>query len=134
MRVDVKIAPDFVKSAAAVTMIGAATRSDRRRDETASNFHGTIFHVRIEAKIGKPFRGIVATFVDLNPLAPLSDYTVRINWGDGRTTFGTARKTRSGRVVTGTHTWGGPGIKRMTITIIDEGGSRAVANSRARVT
>jgi hypothetical protein len=90
--------------------------------------------VRIAAHIGKPFRGIVATFVDLNPRAPLSDYTVRINWGDGRNSFGNAKRTRGGLVVTGTHTWGGPGLKRMTITIIDEGGSRAVANSRARVT
>jgi large repetitive protein len=90
--------------------------------------------MRIDAHIGKPFRGTVATFVDANPKAPLSDYTVRINWGDGRTTFGKARRTRSGLVATGQHTWGGPGLKKMTITIIDEGGSRATATSRARVT
>jgi hypothetical protein len=90
--------------------------------------------VRIDAHIGKPFRGTVATFVDANARAPLSDYTVRIDWGDGRKSFGTARRTRSGLVVTGTHTWGGPGLKRMTITIIDEGGSRATAKSRAQVT
>jgi hypothetical protein len=90
--------------------------------------------VRIDAHIGKPFRGTVATFVDANARAPLSDYTVRIDWGDGRKSFGTARRTRSGLVVTGTHTWGGPGLKRMTITIIDEGGSRATAKSRALVT
>ena len=90
--------------------------------------------VLIQAHIGKPFRGKVATFVDANARAPLSDYTVRIDWGDGRKSFGTARRTRSGLIVTGTHTWGGPGLKRMTITIIDEGGSRATAKSRAQVT
>jgi hypothetical protein len=90
--------------------------------------------VRIQAHIGKPFRGTVATFVDANARAPLSDYTVRIDWGDGRKSFGTVRRTRSGRIVTGSHTWGGPGPKRMTITIIDQGGSRATAKSRAQVT
>ena len=113
------------KGGASVTIRGSANISD-----APIRAKGVV----IAAHIGKPFRGKVATFVDLNPRAPLSDYTVRINWGDGRTSFGTALKTRSGLVVTGTHTWGGPGLKRMTIAIIDQGGSRAVANSRARVT
>ena len=84
---------------------------------------------------GNSFTGQVATFTDANPVAPISDFTVSMNWGDGVITPGTV--TQPGGVgtafdVTGTHTYKA-GSYPITVTIVDAGGSTATATSTATV-
>ena len=42
----------------------------------------------ISAVPGVAFSGTVATFTDADPSAPLSDYSVTIDWGDGSKSTG----------------------------------------------
>jgi hypothetical protein len=70
----------------------------------------------------------VATFVDANPAAALSDFTSVITWGDGGTSAG--QVTQPGGigtsfVILGTHAYGVPGSKTITVTIQDDGGQSA---------
>ena len=85
----------------------------------------------------------VASFTDANPAAPLSDFTATIDWGDGTQSDGTITQPNgigTPFLVTGTHTYndddGGNENEEMdgwpvTVTIMDIGGSVAIANSQA---
>jgi uncharacterized protein (TIGR03118 family) len=80
---------------------------------------------------------VVATFVDENPNAPLSDYQApylpTIAWGDGKTSFGTVVRDPSvaGLLdVIGSHTYTDETLVNpatVTVTLNDEGGSKATA-------
>ena len=68
------------------------------------------------------FSGNVANLVDGNPIAPASDFTATINWGDASSSSGTV----SGGgpfLVSGSHTYGSTGYYTITTTITDDGGS-----------
>lgn len=77
----------------------------------------------------------VATFTDANPGGPVGDFTATIDWGDGTpTTAGTVTGATGGPfTVTGTHTYATLGPKTITVHILDEGGSTAVAVSHVIV-
>jgi hypothetical protein len=89
-----------------------------------------------------PFSGMVATFTDANPAAPLTDFTtapggVTIAWGDGSTSAGTV--TQPGGpgtkfVVSGSHNFTNPGSSTMTVTITDLGGATTTATANVTVT
>ncbi|MFO0802261.1 MAG: PKD domain-containing protein [Gemmataceae bacterium] len=87
------------------------------------------------------FNGIVATFFDANPfaLASTPEHVATINWGDGVTSTGVITQNFSAFpnptsfTVTGTHLYE-PGVYQVTITIVDEGGSRTTALSTITVT
>ncbi len=90
----------------------------------------------VSAVEGTPFTGQVATFTDANPNAPISDFTVAINWGDGIVSSGTVTQpggVGTAFVVTGTHTYKF-GTFPVTVSIVDNGGSVATATSTATVT
>jgi hypothetical protein len=87
----------------------------------------------LTAHAGVRFTGVVATFTDGAPRAPLRDYTVSISWGDGKTSAGSVRKVAGHVSVFGTHTYATPGRKEVTVRIRDRGGSRATAYSPMRV-
>src|SRR6185437_6043063 len=77
---------------------------------------------------------IVATFVDANPTAPVSDFTATITWGDGATTVGTVTANGGGGFdVTGTHTYLEEGPNPVQVAVQDVGGSTATAASAANV-
>jgi hypothetical protein len=67
-----------------------------------------------------------ATFTDANPLAPTSDYSGTINWGDGSTTTFTSSSVSGSNgsyTVSSSHRYGEEGVYSIKLTINDDGGS-----------
>ncbi len=90
----------------------------------------------IAAVEGTIFTGRVATFSDANPIAPISDFTATIEWGNGVTTPGTVTQPDGAGslfVVTGTQTYLKSGSFPIAVTIKDIGGASATATSLATV-
>jgi hypothetical protein len=86
---------------------------------------------------GATFTQPVATFVDANPVAPLSDITATINWGDSTSSPGTITQPGgigTGFVVTGTHSYASAGSNTVTVTIVDDGGQTATTSFTVTVT
>jgi hypothetical protein len=82
----------------------------------------------------------VATFVDANPTAPLSDFTwngaVIIHWGDGTQSAGTVSQPGgigTNFVVSGAHAYSEQGTFPISVTIADIGAVTTTANSTAAV-
>jgi Bacterial Ig-like domain len=89
------------------------------------------------------FTGRVAAFNDANPMAPLTDYRVTIDWGDG-TPQSAGTVSQPGPIgttlfVTGSHTYadagvnGGTGTYPITVYITDVGGSDLTVSNTAHV-
>jgi hypothetical protein len=78
-----------------------------------------------------PVNAQIATFTDANPAATSTDFSATIDWGDGTTpTAGTISGEPGGLfTVTGSHPYSTLGPKTITVTIVDDGGSRATAVS-----
>jgi hypothetical protein len=80
----------------------------------------------------------VASFTDANLMAPLSDFTAMIDWGDG-TAPTTGTITQPGGIgtsfaVSGSHTYAEEGASyTITVNIADVGGSTDIATSAATV-
>jgi hypothetical protein len=80
-----------------------------------------------------PFTGVVATFTDADPAAPLTDYSATIHWGDGLTTTGALAIVPNGTdrthpaatvySVTGGHTYARDGQFTVSVQVHDRGGS-----------
>ena len=76
----------------------------------------------------------VATFTDAGGAEAATNYTARIDWGDGSaTSTGTISSSGSGFSISGSHAYQKPGRHTVTVTMNDEGGSTAVATSRVVV-
>jgi hypothetical protein len=73
------------------------------------------------------FVGTVAGFIDANPNGTLSDFSAKINWGDGKTTAG--RVSDGPFKVHGNHRYRKPGVYHVTTKIKDVGGSTAVVHT-----
>src|SRR5262249_5275164 len=82
------------------------------------------------------FQGVVATFSDQNPGAPVTDFTtesgkVEINWGDGTTSTVVPTGLNQGAVdgkflvsaPSSGHTYSQAGSKTLTLTVTDKGGA-----------
>ena len=84
---------------------------------------------------GTAFSGVVATFTDGNPNAPISDYQApTITWGDGATSPGTITTGTNGVLdITGSHTYSAAGVYTASVTIVDFGGSSATATTPVTV-
>jgi PKD domain len=81
-----------------------------------------------------PASGTVATFTDANPTATTADFTATIAWGDGSTSAGTVSGPVGGQFsVAGSHTYAEDGNYAITVTINDDGGSKATAASTASI-
>jgi PKD repeat protein len=84
---------------------------------------------------GSLFSGVVATFTDANPLAPLNDYSVTITWGDGATTAGTITGGSGSFTVSGSHTYAASGSYSFKVVVNDvHGGNSATASATVSVT
>jgi hypothetical protein len=98
----------------------------------------TAVGTNIFAVEGNSFSGQVATFTDANPKAPVSDYTVTINWGDG-TAASSGTVSQPGGIGTpffvhGTHTYAEKGLNTLTVSISDTDGSSANPTASATIT
>jgi hypothetical protein len=85
----------------------------------------------ITASEGQANNVTVATFSDTN-LAPASDFTASIDWGDGTTTGGTVSGSNGVFSVNGSHTYNEEGSFTLKTTISDDGtgtSKATVANS-----
>jgi hypothetical protein len=83
---------------------------------------------------GTSFTGVVATFSDGNALAPPSDFTATITWGDGATTTGSVVGLGGGSfAVVGSHTYTKSGALPFSVSVSDDGGSKLSASGTASV-
>jgi hypothetical protein len=90
--------------------------------------------VSVSTTAGAAFNGVVATFSDANPAAPVSDFTATITWGDGQSSPGSVIRTATGGFqVTGTHTYAAGGSSAITVTINDADGATVTATGSASV-
>jgi uncharacterized protein (TIGR03118 family) len=79
---------------------------------------------------GAVTNAVVATLSDANLLAPASDFTAKISWGDNTKSTGTVVKGPKGRAqmdVLGSHVYHGSGPFNVQVTILD-GGQKAVTS------
>lgn len=81
------------------------------------------------------FAGPTARFTDGDPSGMSSDYTAKVEWGDGTESAGTVSAgTGSGPyTVSGSHAYSSTGPFTITTTITDAGGSTTVATCRTLV-
>ena len=95
----------------------------------------TAFGAPVNASVGVPFTGVVATFTDPDPYAAPTDYTTTINWADGTTTAGQVTEDAAGTFyVTGSHTYAQAQLgATINVTIVDKDGSTTTASSAADV-
>jgi hypothetical protein len=87
--------------------------------------------------VALPSTTVVGTFTDANTFATTADYTTSIDWGDGSpNSTGVVVATATPGVfdVEGGHTYAKPGKYTTLITVIDQGGSRAIVTGTATVT
>ena len=88
----------------------------------------------IQAVEGTTFAGMVASFTDANPNAQAPEFTATIRWGDGQTSMGTITANGHGGFdITGTHTYADEGSNSISVTIMDVGGSTALATTPAAI-
>lgn len=73
----------------------------------------------------------VASFVDTGGADAVGEYTTTIDWGDGTTSTGTVSLSHGTLNVVGSHTYAAAGQYPVKVTIQDEGGATATANSVA---
>jgi PKD repeat protein len=83
---------------------------------------------------GAPFADHVAAFTDADPNGTVTDYSAKINWGDGTTSVGVVASTTLGATtgpfgVTGTHTYAKAGTYKFSVTVADFGGSTLTVSS-----
>jgi uncharacterized repeat protein (TIGR01451 family) len=91
--------------------------------------------VLINAVAGGPFSGLVASFTDTNSGARAGDFAATIQWAAGVTTSGAvAANSHGGFDVTGSYTFGQAGMRPVSVSIHDNGGSMVTVRSRAIVT
>jgi uncharacterized protein (TIGR03118 family) len=90
--------------------------------------------ITFAATEGVTFNGVVATFSDANPSAPIADFSATIDWGDGASTSSGTIDTSGGAfVVKGAHVYAEKATRQVTVAIHDVGGSHATATSTASV-
>src|SRR5262249_53972832 len=108
-------------SAAATANVGDADLTAAGQDQAATE--------------GVAFSQVVATFTDANPRATPDEFSVTIDWGDGRTSGGRVRPDgHGGFEVLGDHTYDEEGSYPVHVEITDTGGgSFAAADSMVTV-
>jgi hypothetical protein len=82
--------------------------------------------VNFSATAGAPFTGTIASFTNPDPFGSAASYTAIINWGDGTTSAGTITGTGT-LAVSGSHTFGDPGIDGVSVQISHNLGNTTTA-------
>jgi len=77
----------------------------------------------------------VATFTDPDPNSQASEYSASINWGDGSAPSGGSISGPTGGpfTVNGSHTYAEEGSYKLTVSVVDDGGSTTSASATATV-
>jgi hypothetical protein len=93
-----------------------------------ANGHATIADAALFAAgwhvtSGKKVNAFVAAFIDLDPHGQVTDYTVRIDWGDGSHSAGTVTSIFGVFGVTGSHAYAHTGQFTVRSAISDVGGA-----------
>ncbi|HEU5431669.1 MAG TPA: DUF4214 domain-containing protein, partial [Thermomicrobiales bacterium] len=84
---------------------------------------------------GATIAAVVAQFTDADPNGAAADFSATIDWGDGATSAGTIASNGAGGFnVSGAHAYAEDGAYAVKVTIADQGGATAVANSSANIT
>ena len=83
----------------------------------------TITSLSVTPAASAPTAKLSAQFVDADPLGMVSNYTVRIAWGDGKVTKAPVTANGGGFAVTASHHYSHAGTRTVTITIDDSGGA-----------
>ncbi len=87
---------------------------------------------RIAVSQGLSASGVtVASFIDTGGADAAADYTATIHWGDGSSSTGTVSLSNGTLNVTGSHTYAATGQYSVKVSLQDEGGATATANSVA---
>jgi hypothetical protein len=74
--------------------------------------------VDMTATAGAPFRGVVASFVNVDPFGGPSSYTATITWGDGSTSIGFITDNGDGTFsVSGSHIFADPANDTVQVLI-----------------
>jgi hypothetical protein len=113
----------------AATLISTATVAD------APLTSGTA--VGVTATERAPFSGLVGTFTDANPIAPVTGFAATVTWGDGSgSSAGTI--TQPGGIgtafdVSGAHTYAEGGSYGVSVSVTDVGGSTTMLTATATV-
>ena len=82
-----------------------------------------------------PVTTTVAIIRDANRFSLPSDFTARIDWGDGNVSPGFVRHTGGGQYnVYGTHAYATAGMRNVVVTVDDAGGGSGAATARVTVT
>ncbi len=82
------------------------------------------------AALGAPNVSVPLSFVfsDRQPAAPATDFSYTIDWGDGSSSAGTHVTVVNGQfVVNDSHAYSTTGTFTVTVTVVDDGGSRTSA-------
>jgi hypothetical protein len=121
-------------SAVPITVTGASTAVIADADLTAV----AVAPLAPNTGVALPAGTVVGSFTDANPMAPTSDFSAVIDWGDGSpNSLGTI--TQPGGVgtafdVTGGHNYAKPGTYTTTINVVDDGGETVTLTGSATVT
>ena len=103
-----------------VTATGRAKIGDAPLDASAVSFPNT----------AGSFSGTTATFTDANPFATASDFTAKIDWGDGDRSWGTVSASGGAWTVQGRHSYDHTGYYTIKTKITDDGGSTDSASAQ----
>jgi hypothetical protein len=81
----------------------------------------------------------VATFSDLNPGAPVSDFTATVSWGDGSSSTlsgaggGIVEETAGTFALLSSHTYGAAGTYTLSVQVLDVGNASIAGNLKVVV-
>jgi len=71
------------------------------------------------------------TFTDANVGSTTADFTATIDWGDGTSSAGTVTGAAGSYSVSGSHTYAEEGSYKVTVTVVDDGGSTTSGSNNA---
>lgn len=115
------------------------TDVDNTGNSKTTTSTATVADAALHASSARPHKskltvsGTLARFTDANPNAKTSDYKVTIKWGDGHSTTTSAKKGTGHFFVKRGHTYSHGGSYRITIKIVDDGGSTATVSRTVTV-
>jgi Bacterial Ig-like domain (group 1) len=123
------------------TITVAITDVDNSSNSAKTSSTATVADAALASECATPsttvqaFAGPTATFTDADPGGMSSDYTAKVEWGDGTESAGTVSAgTGTGPyTVSGSHAYSSTGPFTITTTITDAGGSKTVATCRTLV-
>jgi hypothetical protein len=93
----------------------------------------TLMQPSVAATVGTLFNGNVGSFSDLNPLAPATDFTAIINWGDGQSSAGSISASSGSFLVAGMHTYTSSGTFTLSVAVQDFGGGSITLSNTAQL-